>query len=100
MATLENVTPSYRTALLPTDTPESVPARSSSRRVKTRRVHYFPGFDPRGARFYHQLYQEEAPKQAALNGAEFEVSKRERINAHVSCWSIKARWKKQTVMTA
>jgi pimeloyl-ACP methyl ester carboxylesterase len=57
-------------------------------RIKTRRVHYFSGFDPRGAAFYHRLYREEARKQSAHNNAKLTVGPRQRRNDLVSAWDV------------
>jgi hypothetical protein len=57
-------------------------------RVKTRRVHYFSGFDPRGAAFYHRLYREEAGKQSTHNNARLVVGPRQRRNDFVSAWGV------------
>jgi hypothetical protein len=67
--------------------------------VKTRRVHYIGGFDPRGARYYHRLYREEAPKQSRLNGSILEVGERRKISPQVSAWTIKGVWAGQSVET-
>ena len=57
-------------------------------RVKTRRVHYFSGFDPRGAAFYHRLYREEARKQSVHNNAQIVVGPRQRRNDLASAWEV------------
>ncbi|MES2941540.1 MAG: hypothetical protein V4772_01580 [Pseudomonadota bacterium] len=63
-------------------TPDTEPTR--------RRVYYISGFDPRGARFYHQLYRSEAAKQEAINGYRYEVGKRQKTGEHTSNWQIRA----------
>lgn len=55
-----------------------------------RRVYYISGFDPRGARFYHQLYKSEAALQEPINGFRYEVSKRGKTGEHTSAWHITA----------
>ncbi len=67
--------------------------------IRTRRVYYIGGFDPRGASYYHRLYREEAGKQAALNGARIEVGKRRKISPLQHAWDIEAEWQGQTVKT-
>ena len=67
--------------------------------VRSRRVHYISGFDPRGARFYHRLYRTEAAKQSAHSGASHRVSARERLTPTVSAWKIQSQWAEQTVET-
>lgn len=42
-----------------------------------RKVFYLGGFDPRGVRFYHQLYREQAARHAALTGDAIMVSGRQ-----------------------
>lgn len=42
-----------------------------------RKVFYLGGFDPRGVRFYHQLYREQAARYAVLTGEAVEVSGRQ-----------------------
>ncbi|KQM97963.1 hypothetical protein ASE85_13350 [Sphingobium sp. Leaf26] len=41
-----------------------------------RKVFYLGGFDPRGVRFYHQLYRDQAARHAALTGDSLAVSAR------------------------
>lgn len=64
----------------------------SRRRVRTRRVHYFSGFDPRGAGYYHRLYRDEALKQSIHNKACLEIGSRTRRNDFVSAWEISGEW--------
>lgn len=54
-----------------------------------RKVFYLGGFDPRGVRFYHQLYREQAARHAALSGDPVTVGARQAgpLGATVS-----ARW--------
>lgn len=56
--------------------------------IHRRRVHYLPGFDPRGARFYHQLYAREAALQSALNRLHPTVGPRLKLTPHFSSWSV------------
>ena len=58
--------------------------------VRRRLVFYISGFDPRGPRFYHQLYKTEAAKQEAVNGCRYQVSGRTADGDLASCWTIKA----------
>ena len=60
--------------------------------VKTRRVFYISGFDPRGGRHYHHLYRSEAQKQASLNGGTFAVGARSKTNGPYSAWPIRSTW--------
>ncbi|MEI7776932.1 MAG: hypothetical protein WCK17_19410, partial [Verrucomicrobiota bacterium] len=57
--------------------------------ISKRRVHYIGGFDPRGIRFYHQLYAREAAKQTIHNRLHFEVGSRSRLNHYFGSWSVK-----------
>ncbi len=59
--------------------------------VRRRTVYYLSGFDPRGARFYHQLYQAEAALQAPVNGCSYTVSGRRNAGAQVTEWSVSAQ---------
>jgi len=68
-------------------------------RVVTRRVHYFSGFDPRGAGHYHRLYREESQKQSSHNGAQIGIGTRTRLNEIVSTWRVDADWSGQQTHT-
>ena len=54
-----------------------------------RKVFYLGGFDPRGVRFYHQLYREQAARYAALTGEAVTVSGRQAGDAGAA---VSARW--------
>lgn len=56
--------------------------------VRRRLVLYLSGFDPRGVRYYHQLYRAEAQKQAEVSGYKMEIGKRERLDDHLYHWSV------------
>ncbi|MGJ8536890.1 MAG: hypothetical protein ACSHW2_07030 [Parasphingopyxis sp.] len=58
-------------------------------KVGRRLVLYLSGFDPRGVRYYHQLYRAEAAKQAEVSGYEMEVGKRERLGDHLYRWKVR-----------
>ena len=60
--------------------------------ITKRKVFYLSGFDPRGAAFYHRLYQEESALQATLHRANIQVSARTRQAAHFNHWTIQADW--------
>jgi hypothetical protein len=56
-----------------------------------RKVFYLGGFDPRGVRFYHQLYREQAARYTALAGEAVEAGGRQAgpAGAIVSaCWTV------------
>ena len=54
-----------------------------------RKIFYLSGFDPRGARFYYQLYAEQAAAFGAMHGREIEVGKRRRLPPHSVAWDVK-----------
>lgn len=56
-----------------------------------RKIFYLSGFDPRGARFYHQLYAEQAALYGATAGCEIDVGKRRRQPPHSVAWTIEDR---------
>ena len=56
--------------------------------VKKRETFYLAGYDPRGARYYYNLYKEEAAKQSLVNGMEISVGKKERSDTHIQTWEI------------
>ena len=66
------------------------PEPTANAAPKGRRVYYISGFDPRGARFYHQLYKTEAAQQQAVNGYQYTVGKRQKTGEHTSAWHITA----------
>ena len=53
-----------------------------------RKVFYLGGFDPRGVRFYHQLYREQAEAYSRLSGEEVEVSARRTGPASSALWTV------------
>ncbi|WP_321795818.1 hypothetical protein [Caballeronia sp. J97] len=75
------------------------PSIDAGARVKTRRVYYVSGFDPRGPGYYHRLYKDEARKQAALLGVEITTGPRTRRSEHASVWRVDADWKGHAVST-
>lgn len=56
-----------------------------------RKIFYLSGFDPRGARFYHQLYAEQAEAFGATTGRDLHVGKRRRLPGHSTAWTIEDR---------
>ncbi|MBC2777910.1 alpha/beta hydrolase family protein [Parasphingopyxis marina] len=68
-------------------------------KVKKRLVLYLSGFDPRGVRYYHQLYRTEAAKQAEVSGYEIDVGKRERLGEHMYRWNVGSTQDGETVET-
>lgn len=57
--------------------------------LKKRHVFYIAGYDPRGVRFYHHLYKEQAAKQSAITGASYDVGPRQRLNEFVHRWTVR-----------
>jgi pimeloyl-ACP methyl ester carboxylesterase len=68
-------------------------------KVHRRLVLYLSGFDPRGVRYYHQLYRAEAQAQANVSGYRIEVSKRERVDEHLHQWNVRYTDDTETVDT-
>lgn len=54
-----------------------------------RKIFYLSGFDPRGARFYHQLFAEQATKFNATSGRTVSVGKRERQPENGTRWEVR-----------
>jgi len=52
-----------------------------------RRVHYFSGFDPRGAAYYHRLCEEEAAKPQ-VQGGTLNVGCRGRMGKPFNHWRV------------
>lgn len=59
--------------------------------VRTRRVHYIAGLDPRGARFYHRLYEEEGRKQSEVTGVRVEIGPLQTKAPHVQAWQVRSK---------
>lgn len=55
--------------------------------VRRRRLHYFSGFDPRGAAHYHRLCREQA-SEPQPDGSQLTVGSRERPSSHSSRWFV------------
>ena len=53
-----------------------------------RKIFYLSGFDPRGARFYHQLYSEQAETYARNSGHSVAVGERARAGKGNNRWTI------------
>lgn len=60
----------------------------NSRVIQTRRVHYFSGFDPRGASYYHRLCEEELLKPQ-VQGGFLTLGRRQRTGKLFSQWTVK-----------
>jgi len=52
---------------------------------------YISGFDPKGPRFYHQLYAAEAAKRTAWHGGQIEVGEARRQGRSATVWSVTAQ---------
>ena len=55
-----------------------------------RHVYFLSGFDPKGAAYYHALYQAQALEQAAVNAMQIQVGARQRDASGNSLWKINA----------
>lgn len=53
-----------------------------------RKIFYLSGFDPRGARFYHQLFAEQAEAYGRTTGRPLEIGKRRRLPPHSTGWTV------------
>lgn len=53
-----------------------------------RKVFYLPGYDPRGARFYHQLYRSQAEAYGRLSGEAVSVSARKAGPGSTVEWTV------------
>jgi hypothetical protein len=53
-----------------------------------RKVFYLGGFDPRGVRFYHQMYREQALVHERLSGERLIVSGRRAGPGHSALWTV------------
>lgn len=53
-----------------------------------RKLFYLGGFDPRGVRFYHQMYREQAENYTRLSGERVEVSARRAGPASSAQWTV------------
>jgi hypothetical protein len=56
--------------------------------VMKRHVYFLSGFDPKGAAYYHALYQTQAQQQSAVNGMQIKVAGRQRDVQGNSFWSV------------
>lgn len=56
--------------------------------IKTRKIFYISGFDPRGPNHYHTLYRDEAEKFAQLTGENINVFNRKHISPIETSWKI------------
>ncbi|ATE64800.1 hypothetical protein [Rhizorhabdus dicambivorans] len=56
-----------------------------------RKIFYLSGFDPRGARFYQQLYTEQAAIFGATTGRTIEVGDRRREPPRSAAWTVRDR---------
>jgi len=52
--------------------------------VKKRAIFYLSGYDPKGARYYYNLYKSEASKEKSIF-----VSPKQRSDKHIQSWTIK-----------
>lgn len=57
-------------------------------------IFYLSGFDPRGARYYHNLYKDEAKINSNTNYIKYEISNKKRVDKNVYLWKVKKEDKK------
>lgn len=57
-----------------------------------KRIYYISGFDPRGARFYHQLFRDESKKSEQTSGATISTGKRKVLDQHITQWQVDSTW--------
>ena len=57
--------------------------------VRRRHVLFVAGFDPKGASYYHGLYQRESARQAALGAWTYEVGPRRRLASGNDAWEVR-----------
>lgn len=55
--------------------------------IRRRRVHYFSGFDPRGAAYYHRLTRQEASKPQPQGGV-LSVGRRRKMPGGMAQWQV------------
>jgi pimeloyl-ACP methyl ester carboxylesterase len=67
----------------------------SQQPVKQRRVFYLSGFDPRGGRHYHSLYQKEALLRPAEATSQIDVGRRKLVDGNL-CWEVTSTNKEHT----
>lgn len=56
--------------------------------ITRRQTFYIPGFDPRGGRHYYNLYQQQMPLQAAVNGVTLDISSRRHTKDGGDSWTV------------
>lgn len=74
-------------------------ADGTSTVIRKRQVYYLSGFDPRGARYYHQMFREEAGRQAAVNGVQVRVGSRVKTGDHAVTWQVEVEGSGQKTVT-
>ncbi len=60
--------------------------------VRRRLVCYFSGFDPQGPGHYHQLFKDEATKQAQVSGYVLEVGARKKVSSDIVAWEVRGEF--------
>lgn len=67
--------------------------------VRRRHVFFLSGFDPKGASYYHGIYQAQAALQAGVTGARYEVGPRQRAEGGNSQWTVRGEHEGQATQT-
>jgi hypothetical protein len=76
---------------------DDLSATANQQPIARRRIHYFSGFDPRGAAHYHRLCREQAAMPQPHGGV-LEVGAREKVSPNVSRWHV--GWRMQEGVAA
>jgi len=58
--------------------------------IRKRETFYLPGYDPRGSRYYYNMYKKEGLKQSRINGMTMEIAPRTRSGRHTDAWEIRS----------
>ncbi|MEO1191321.1 MAG: hypothetical protein AAFY02_06170 [Pseudomonadota bacterium] len=77
----------------------SQPAMRETARVRRRHVCYLHGFDPRGPAAYHRLFQEEAQRQAQVDGVAVTVGPRRNEGTLAAFWDVVSDYPEGRVTT-
>src|SRR4051794_34947708 len=64
------------------------PGDSAHFPIRRRHVFYISGFDPKGPAWYHDIYAQEALKQAEVSGYGISVGPRQRKGKFIGRWLV------------
>lgn len=68
-------------------------------KIKKRETFYLSGYDPRGVRYYYNLYKKESKEQEKISGLKIEVGSRQKRDTHIYSWEIHSHREKQKSTT-